>query len=89
MSGAALQDTVNRYNSFAADGVDTDFHKPMPRCTRSTARRSMRPGRRRSLHDALTGLRTNTNAEVIDTRGEVIPGLIAPANRRAALPSMA
>ena len=27
------------------------------------------------MHDALTGLRTNTNAEVIDTRGEVIPGL--------------
>jgi succinate dehydrogenase/fumarate reductase flavoprotein subunit len=27
------------------------------------------------LHDSLTGLRTNTNAEVLDTRGEVIAGL--------------
>ena len=27
------------------------------------------------LHDSLTGLRTNTKAQVIDTRGQVIPGL--------------
>jgi succinate dehydrogenase/fumarate reductase flavoprotein subunit len=27
------------------------------------------------LHDTLTGLRTNTRGEVIDTRGQVIAGL--------------
>ena len=29
------------------------------------------------LHDTLTGLRTNTNGEVMDIHGEVIPGLYA------------
>ena len=74
MSGAALQETVNRYNSFVADGVDTDFNRPMPRY------KIDRPPFYAAwstpmVHDALTGLRTNTSAEVIDTRGAVIPGL--------------
>ena len=37
----------------------------------------MRPGRRRSCTTRSPGLRTNTNAEVIDTRGEIIQGLYA------------
>ena len=74
MSGAALQDTVNRYNSFAADGVDTDFRKPGPLHKIETPP-FYAAWSTPILHDALTGLRTNTNAEVIDTRGNVIPGL--------------
>ena len=30
ISGAVLQETVNRYNSFVTSGVDTDFNKPTP-----------------------------------------------------------
>jgi succinate dehydrogenase/fumarate reductase flavoprotein subunit len=74
ISGATLQETVSRYNSFVASGVDADFNKPTPLYKIET------PPFHAAwatpiLHDALTGLRTNTNAEVIDTRGEVIPGL--------------
>jgi urocanate reductase len=47
MSGAVLQDTVNRYNTFVAAGVDGDFKKPAP-CTRSRRRRSTRHGQRPS-----------------------------------------
>ena len=74
MPGAVLQDTVNRYNSFVADGVDTDFRKPTPRYMIERAP-FYAAWATPILHDALTGLRTNTNAEVIDTRGEVISGL--------------
>ncbi len=30
ISGAVLQETVNRYNGFVAAGADTDFKKPTP-----------------------------------------------------------
>ena len=30
ISGAALQETVTRYNSFVTTGADTDFKKPTP-----------------------------------------------------------
>ena len=74
MSGAVLQETVNRYNSFVASGTDADFKKPTP------LYKIEKPPFHAAwstpiLHDTLTGLRTNTNAEVIDIRGEVVQGL--------------
>lgn len=74
MSGDVLQATVNRYNALVAGGRDADFGKP------SRLRKIDKPPYYAAwatpiVHDALTGLRTNTNAEVIDTRGSVIPGL--------------
>ena len=74
ISGEALQETVNRYNSFVAAGADTDFKKPTP------LHKIEKPPFYAAwatpiLHDTLTGLRTNTNAEVVDTRGQVIEGL--------------
>jgi succinate dehydrogenase/fumarate reductase flavoprotein subunit len=74
MPGDVLQATVERYNAFVTAGVDEDFGKPGP------VHRIEKPPFYAAwatpiLHDSLTGLRTNTNAEVIDTRGEVIPGL--------------
>ncbi len=45
--GAALQETVNRYNSFVTAGVDRTSTSPC-RGTRSRSRRSMPHGRRRS-----------------------------------------
>jgi succinate dehydrogenase/fumarate reductase flavoprotein subunit len=74
MSGDVLQATVERYNRFALDGVDADFAKPTP------MHKIEKPPFYAAwatpiLHDSLTGLRTNTNAAVLDTRGEVIAGL--------------
>jgi len=74
MSGQVLQETVDRYNSFVTAGADADFKKPKP------LHKIEKPPFYAAwatpiLHDTLTGLRTNTNAEVIDTRGQVIPNL--------------
>jgi flavocytochrome c len=74
ISGAVLQETVNRYNAFVVSGVDTDFGKPTP--LNQIARPPFYAAWATPiLHDSLTGLRTDTNAQVIDTRGEVIAGL--------------
>ena len=69
-----------------ADGVDKDFKKqtPMHKIEKPPFYAAWATP---ILHDTLTGLRTNTATEVIDTRGEVIPASIARANRRAASPS--
>ena len=74
MSGATLEETVARYNSFVDLGEDEDFDKPTPRY------KIERPPFYAAwstpiLHDSLTGLRTNTKAQVMDMRGQVIPGL--------------
>jgi succinate dehydrogenase/fumarate reductase flavoprotein subunit len=74
MSGAALAETVARYNAFVDKGADDDFKRPKPMfkiekppfyAAWSTP----------ILHDTLTGLRTSVNTEVIDIKGEVIPHL--------------
>jgi succinate dehydrogenase/fumarate reductase flavoprotein subunit len=72
--GAVLQESVNRYNGFVAAGADTDFKKPTP------LHKIEKPPFYAAwatpiLHDTLTGLRTDTNSQVIDNRGEIIPGL--------------
>jgi urocanate reductase len=74
MSGAALQETVNRYNSFVASGVDQDFKRPTPMHKIETPP-FYAAWATPILHDTLTGLRTTRNAEVVDIRGEVITGL--------------
>jgi len=74
MDGAVLQETVNRYNSFVTSGVDADFSKPTPLHMIATPP-FYAAWATPILHDSLTGLRTDTHAQVIDTRGEAIPGL--------------
>ena len=74
MSGATLEETVARYNAFVDRGEDADFAKPTPRY------KIQRPPFYAAwstpiLHDSLTGLRTNAKSQVIDTRGQIIPGL--------------
>ena len=74
ISGAALQETVNRYNDFVTAGIDMDFAKPTP------LHKIEKPPFYAAwstpiLHDSLTGLRTDSNSQVIDIRGEAIPGL--------------
>jgi succinate dehydrogenase/fumarate reductase flavoprotein subunit len=74
ISGEVLQETVERYNRFVLEGTDADFNKPMP--VHAIAKPPFYAAWSTPiLHDSLTGLRTNTNAEVLDIRGEVIPGL--------------
>ena len=74
MPGTVLQETVERYNSFVTSGTDTDFKKPKP------AFKIEKPPFYAAwatpiLHDSLTGLRVNTDQQVIDIHGQVIPGL--------------
>ena len=88
MPGAALAETVARYNSFVTDGVDKDFKKktPMHKIEKPPFFAAWSTP---ILHDSLTGLRTNTSTEVVDLRGEVIPVFIARASCKAASPSTA
>ena len=74
MSGAALTETVARYNSFVAEGVDKDFKKktPMHKIEKPPFYAAWSTP---ILHDTLTGLRTTTDSQVVDMRGEVIPNL--------------
>ena len=74
MPGAALTETVARYNSFVAEAVDKDFKKktPMHKIEKPPFYAAWATP---ILHDTLTGLRTNTSTEVIDMHGEVIPNL--------------
>jgi hypothetical protein len=74
ISGTILQETVTRYNSFVDAGADADFKKPKPLHKIETPP-FFAAWATPILHDTLTGLRTNTDAEVVDIRGEVIPGL--------------
>ncbi len=74
ISGAVLQETVSRYNSFVTAGADADFKKPTP-LYKIEKPPFYAAWSTPILHDTLTGLRTNTNAEVMDIRGEVIQGL--------------
>ena len=74
VSGAVLQETVNRYNGFVTAGADADFKKPTPLHKIETPP-FYAAWATPILHDTLAGLRTNADSQVIDTRGEIIPGL--------------
>jgi succinate dehydrogenase/fumarate reductase flavoprotein subunit len=74
ISGATLQETVNRYNGFVAAGADADFKKPTP-LYKIEKPPFYAAWTTPILHDTLTGIRTNTDSQVIDIRGEIIPSL--------------
>jgi len=74
MSGAILNATVVRYNSFVDSGIDRDFGKPRPQY------KIQRPPFYAAwatplVHDTRAGLRINTMCQVMDMQGQVIPGL--------------
>ena len=76
MPPTVLRETVERFNSFVDTGEDVDFKRPSP------PYKIAKPPFHAAwatpcLHDSVTGLRTNTRCQVMDTRGEVIPGLYA------------
>ena len=76
MPAANLRKTVERYNSFVDAGVDADFNKPRP--VHKLAKPPFYAAwHTPALHDSYTGIRINTTGQVLDLRGEVIPGLYA------------
>jgi urocanate reductase len=76
MPGASLRQTVDRYNSFVDTAVDADFKKPTP--LHKIAKPPFYAAwHTPALHDSYTGIRINRSAQVIDLRGEIIPGLYA------------
>ena len=69
-----LADTVARYNSFVDSGKDGDFGKPKPRYKIATPP-FYAAWATPVIHDTRAGLRINAKCQVIDRKGEVIPGL--------------
>ena len=84
MPGEVLRTTVTRYNSFVDSGVDADFGKPTPTHKIETppfyAAWATPP-----LHDVMSGLRVNSNAQVMDMHGQVIPSLYAAGESGSAI----
>jgi succinate dehydrogenase/fumarate reductase flavoprotein subunit len=69
-----LTETVARYNSFVDAGKDADFGKPKP--LHKVAKPPFYAAWATPvIHDTRAGLRINARCQVIDMKGEVIPGL--------------
>ena len=75
MPPATLRQTVERYNSFVDTGVDADFNKPTMYKIETPP--FFAAWHTPALHDSYTGIRIDTNGQVLDLRGKVIPGLYA------------
>ena len=86
MPGDALRKTVERFNSFVVSGVDADFKRPAP------PHKIEKPPffaawATPCLHDSYTGLRTNTNCQVMDMSGKLIPGLFCAGESQGGIKS--
>ncbi len=84
IDGAVLAETITRFNGFVDAGKDADFNRPKP------VHKFMTPPFYAAwstpiLHDALTGLRTNVNCEVVDLYGKSIDGLYAVGEAQGGL----
>lgn len=84
MSGATLQATVTRYNSFVDSGVDSDFGKPKPTHKIQTPPFYAAWGTP-MCHDTRSGLRVNMKMQVIDLNGQVIPNLYCSGESAAGI----
>ena len=72
----ALVETVNTYNEYTLAKHDPDFGKELFGNPIDEAPFCATP-RSPSLHHTMGGLKINTNTEVLNTEGNVIPGLYA------------
>jgi hypothetical protein len=70
-----LEETVRRYNAFVDKGVDEDFEKPVLHKIETPPFYAASAGIR--VLDSYGGLRINGKTQVLDTHGDVIPGLYA------------
>ena len=69
-------ETIDRYNTFVENQVDEDFGKPLFGEKIDTAPFVATP-RSPSLHHTMGGVKIDPDAHVINTEGNVIPGLYA------------
>ena len=70
-----LEETVAKFNGFADAGMDDDFEKPvMHRIDTPPFYAAIAP---MYVGDSYGGLRINGKAQVVDTEGQVVPGLYA------------
>jgi len=69
-----LEETVARYNYFVESGIDQDFGKPKP-LYKIAKPPFYAAWATPVVHDTRVGLRINAKCQVIDMKGEVIPGL--------------
>ena len=74
MPAANLEATVKRYNQMVDLGVDQDFGKPTPKYKIETPP-FYAAWATFTVHDSYAGLRINMKCQVMDMKGEVIPGL--------------
>jgi succinate dehydrogenase/fumarate reductase flavoprotein subunit len=74
MDGAALHETVQRYNALVDAGTDADFGKPAPQYKIQTPP-FYAAWATPNVHDTRAGLRINAKGQVVDIQGQVIPGL--------------
>lgn len=80
ISADALRVTVDRYNELAAKGSDEDYGKPGSYLFPIDTPPYYAVPRRAFSLSCLSGISINLNAQVLDTEGEVIPGLYACGN---------
>lgn len=76
LDAATLQQTMDTYNEAQANGVDEEFARAnmtMSLATGPYYALSVTP----SIHHTMGGLKINTNTQVLNEAGEVIPGLFA------------
>ena len=69
-------DEINKYNSYVDNEKDPDFGKPVFEMKVLNGPFYACPAKP-AIHHTMGGIQINTNAEVIDTKGNVIPGLYA------------
>jgi len=74
MPGATLKATVARYNLMVELGVDPDFEKPTP-AFKIAVPPFYAAWATIMTHDSYAGLRINMKCQVLDFKGQVIPGL--------------
>ena len=84
IDGNVLAETISRFNGFVDAGKDADFNRPKPAHKMATPP-FYAAWSTPILHDALTGLRTNGNSEVVDLHGKVIDGLYCAGEAQGGL----
>lgn len=71
-----LQKTVDKYNSYVADGKDPEFNKRSLPSTIEVGPFYLLKATP-AVHHTMGGIKINTNAQVLDTEGNAIEGLFA------------